>query len=173
MTTLPAESRAAVQPARACVVTLAGYRFAVEVRYAREVVVFDEYTIVPLAPAHLLGVANLRGNIMPVVDIRPLLGMTPAAAGREVRALVVECDGVQAGLLIDGVLGLELLEGVATAEDREGGDSGDVIAGYVDREGGAVALLDVRALLGAMGGDAGRPEAGMPGARLPGEGPLR
>jgi chemotaxis signal transduction protein len=177
VTTLPAEARAAVQQARVCVVTLGGYRFAVEVRYAREVVVFDEYTIVPLAPAHLLGVANLRGNIMPVVDIRPLLGMTPAAAGREVRALVVERDGVQAGLLIDEVLGLEPLEGVAT-EDRETGDSGDMIAGHLDREGGAVMLLDMRALLGAMGGDAGMPEAEVPGARMPGarmpeEGSLR
>jgi purine-binding chemotaxis protein CheW len=167
VTTLPAEARAAVQQARVCVVTLAGYRFAVEVRYAREVVVFDEYTIVPLAPAHLLGVANLRGNIMPVVDIRPLLGMTPAAAGREVRALVVERDGVQVGLLIDEVLGLEPLEGVATTGDREASDSGDMIAGHLDREGGVVTLLDVRALLGAMGGDAGMPGAGMPGQGLP------
>ena len=173
MTTLPAEARAAVPPSRVCVVTLGGYRFAVEVRYAREVVVFDEYTIVPLAPAHLLGVANLRGNIMPVVDIRPLLGMTPAAAGREVRALVVERDGVQAGLLIDEVLGLEPLEGVATADDQEAGDSGDMIAGHLDREGGAVTLLDMRALLGAMGGDAGMPEAGVPGARMPEEDSLR
>jgi purine-binding chemotaxis protein CheW len=161
VTTRPAESRAAVPPARACVVALAGYRFAVEVRYAREVVVFDEYTIVPLAPAHLLGVANLRGNIMPVVDIRPLLEMTPAAAGREVRALVVEGDGVQAALLIDEVLGLEPLAGIATAEDREGSDSGDMIAGRLAREGGAVTLLDVRALLGVMGGDAGMPAGGL------------
>ena len=58
------------------------------------------------------------------------------------------------------------------------GDSGDMIAGHLDREGGAVMLLDMRALLGAMGGDAGMPEAGVPGARMPGarmpeEGSLR
>lgn len=158
MTTLPAESRTAVPPARACVVALAGYRFAVEVRYAREVVVFDEYTMVPLAPAHLLGVANLRGNIMPIVDIRPLFGMTPAAASREVRALVVERDGVPAALLIDEVFGLEALEGIALTEGREGRDSGGIVAAHLDREGGAVTLLDARALLGAMGGDTGMPE---------------
>ncbi|HYS93105.1 MAG TPA: chemotaxis protein CheW [Candidatus Acidoferrales bacterium] len=138
-------------------VTLAGYRFAVEVRYAREVVVFDEYTIVPLAPPHLLGVANLRGNIMPVVDIRPLLGMARAGAGQEVRALVVERDRVKVALLIDEVLGLEPLDGRAPADDRDGPGPGAVIVARLEREDGEVALLDVRALLTAMGGDRGAP----------------
>lgn len=137
-------------------VTLAGYRFAVEVRYAREVVVFEEYTVVPLAPAHLLGVASVRGDIMPVVDIGPLLGLAPAVAGHPVRALVVEGDGIKVGLMIDEVLGLELLDGRLPA-DREGGGGG-VIAGRLEREGGDVALLDVRALLSVMGGDTGAPE---------------
>jgi chemotaxis signal transduction protein len=157
VTTLPAESRAAVQPPRACVVALAGFRFAIEVRYAREVVVFDEYTIVPLAPAHLLGVANLRGNIMPIVDVRPLLGMTPATVGREVRALVVERDAVPAAFLIDEVLGLEPVEGVVPPED-----SRDMIAGHLAREGGAVTLLDVRVVLGAMAAEAEMPHEGSP-----------
>jgi len=133
-------------------VTLAGYRFAVEVRYAREVVVFDEYTIVPLAPSYLLGVANLRGNIMPVVDVRPLLGMAPAVAGHEVRALVIEPDAMKIGLLIDEVLGLEPLDGPSPAHDGDIAGAGGVIAGRLQRDGGDVALLDVRALLAAMGG---------------------
>jgi purine-binding chemotaxis protein CheW len=136
-------------------VTLAGYRFAVEVRYAREVVVFDDYTIVPLAPAHLLGVANLRGKIMPLVDIRPFLGLTPASADREVRALVVERDGVQAGLLIDEALGLDPLEGLVLAEEGDGGGAGNIVAGRLERDGGPVTLLDVGAVLAAMGGDIG------------------
>src|SRR5215468_4348765 len=103
----PAEVSPSAHLTRACVATLAGYRFAIEVRYAREVVVLDEYTIVPLAPSHLVGVANLRGAIVPVVDVGPLLGSTPAPAGREIRALLAEADGFQIALLIDAVLGLE------------------------------------------------------------------
>jgi len=163
VTTLSADSHAAAQQVRACVVALAGYRFGVEVRYAREVVVFDEYTIVPLAPVHLLGVANVRGNIMPIVDVRPLLAMTPAPAGRSVRALVVEREGVLAALLIDEVLGLEPIERAAPTGD----DSGGLVVGELHLEGGAVTLLDVRALLGAMGGDAGMPEAGRSERGLP------
>ena len=134
-------------------VTLAGYRFAVEVRYAREVVVVDEYTIVPLAPSYLLGVANLRGNIMPVVDVRPLLGMAPAVAGHEVRALVIERDAVKIGLLIDEVLGLEPLDGPLPVDDGDIAGAEGVIAGRLQWDGGDVTLLDVRALLAAMGGE--------------------
>ena len=161
MTTLSADLQAAAQQTRACVVALAGYRFGIEVRYAREVVVFDEYTIVPLAPAHLLGVANLRGNIVPIVDVRPLLDMAPAPGGHGVRALVVECEGVQAALLIDEVRGLEPIERAAPT------GPGELIAGKLDLEGGAVTLLDVRALLGAMGGDAVMPAARLSEGGLP------
>ena len=131
-------------------VTLAGYRFAVEVRHAREVVVLDEYTIVPLAPDHLLGVANLRGDIMPLVDIGPLLGRAPAPAGPEARALVVEREGIRVGLLIDEVLGIESLDGSPSADDHD--EPGGVIARRLELQGGDVALLDVRALLTTVGG---------------------
>ena len=147
MTTLPVETHAPAQPARVCMVSLAGYCFAVEVRFSREVVVLDEYTVVPLAPAHLLGVANLRGNVVPLVDVRPLLGMPPATAGREVRALMVERDGVQLALLIDEVLGLEPLGGLTRRADEV-----DLIAGHLARDGQSVTLVDMSALVAALGG---------------------
>jgi len=109
--------------------------------------VLDQYTVVPLAPAHLLGVANLRGNVVPLVDVRPLLGVPPATAGREVRALVVEREGVQLALLIDEVLGLEPLGGLTRRADE-----GDLIAGHLERDGQSVTLVDMSALVTALGG---------------------
>jgi chemotaxis signal transduction protein len=152
MTTLPAESHPEARKARACLVKLAGRRFAVEVRYAREVVVFDEHTMVPLAPSHLLGVVNLRGSVMPLVDIRPFLGLEAARAPREIRALVVQCDGDQAAILIDEVEGLEPLEGLAPAGNGDEVRDSDFSAGRLEREGGVVTLLDVRRILAALGG---------------------
>ena len=149
--TRPAESHPEARQARACLVKLAGGRFAVEVRFAREVVVFDEYTMVPLAPSHLLGVVNLRGSVMPLVDIRPFLGLEALSAMRETRALVVECDGEQAAILIDEVEGLEPLEGLVPAGDDAGTRDSDFIAGRLEREGGVVTLLDVRRILAALG----------------------
>lgn len=152
MTTLPTESHPGARQAQACLVKLAGSRFAVEVRYAREVVVFHEITLVPLAPPHLLGVVNLRGSVMPVVDVRPFLGLEAARTSRETRALVVECDATQAAILIDEVEGLEPLEGLAPAGDGDEVRVPNFSAGRLEREGGLVTLLDVRRILAALGG---------------------
>src|SRR5512134_499408 len=95
--TQPSGSIAPVSPAataplpeqRACLFSLAGARFAVDVRNAREAVLFDERTAVPLAPRHLVGVANLRGTVMPIVDVRGLLGLPGSRPGRSVQTLVI------------------------------------------------------------------------------------
>ena len=155
MTTVPAASPPATQ-ARACLIRLGSVLYAVEVRYAREVVVFDEYTQVPLAPPHLIGVANLRGRLVPLVDLRPLLGLEPARATRDAKALVVERDQLTAAFLIDDVVGLEPLERV-TAPDP---DEGEFIAGRLERSAGAAVLLDVSRILTALGGASPAPAGG-------------
>jgi len=114
------------------------------------VVTLDECTVVPLAPSHLVGVANLRGAIVPVVDVGPLLGLTPAPAAREIRALLTEADGFQMALLIDEVLGLEPLDSLTAPENQ----TGSMVAGRLERTYGAVGLLDVHALVTAMGAGA-------------------
>jgi chemotaxis signal transduction protein len=148
MTSVPAAEPRAIQQARACLVRLGSTLYAVEVRYAREVVVFDEYTPVPLAPPHLIGVANLRGRILPLVDLRPLLGLEPARATRGAKALVVERDQLTAAFLIDDVVGLEPLEGVTAPSLSEG----EFTAGRLERSAGAAVLLDVSRILTALSG---------------------
>jgi chemotaxis signal transduction protein len=156
MTTVPAAVPRAPAQARACLIRLGSALYAAEVRYAREVVVFDEYTQVPLAPPYLIGVANLRGRIMPLVDLRPLLGLEPARATRAVKALVVERDQLTAAFLVDDVVGLEPLERLTAPEP----DEGEFTAGRLEREGGAAVLLDVPRILTALGGASTAPASG-------------
>ena len=94
----------------ACLLELAGRVFAVEITQAREVRVFEHYTVVPLAPAELIGMTNLRGAIVPIVDLRARLGLPPHPRGGAIQTLVVEARDVRVALAIDGVLGVEALE---------------------------------------------------------------
>lgn len=86
------------------IVTIGGARYAVELRWVREVVSLGFVTMVPTAPAALGGVCNLHGAILPVLDVAVLLG---GAAGSPARqgdgALVVESDGVVCALRVDQV----------------------------------------------------------------------
>ena len=149
---MPAAPEAPPAP-RACLFALAGARFAVDVRSAREVVLFDEITMVPRAPRHLVGVANLRGTVMPIVDIRELLGLAEARSGRTVRTLVVRDGAVQAALVVDTVLGLEPFGDVMPADSPgSAGMSGPrpFMAGWIQWAGETLPLLAVPKILAAI-----------------------
>jgi len=132
---------------RACIVVLAGRPFGVEVCHAREVVSFTSWTRVPGAPAHVLGVANLRGVILPVVDVRGLLGLPAVPAGGAVRTLVVGDGDLTVAIAIDEVLGLEVFDALTPLPDgpRHGADN--FARGRLERAEGAATLLDIPALL--------------------------
>src|SRR5437762_820849 len=105
------------QARRACVVMLGGRPFAVDVGETREVVVLDVTTPVPGAPAALVGVMNLRGSVLPVIEARPLLGLPVRAAVGRPRALVLAEAGHRAAVLIERVLGLTAFDAVLPPAD--------------------------------------------------------
>lgn len=138
---------------RACLVALGGARFAVDVRSAKEVVLFDEITVVPRAPRHLVGVSNLRGTVMPIVDVRALLGLAEAGPARSVRTLVVRDGALQAAVVVDTVLGLEPLEEVLPVDSpKAAGLRGPrpLITGWIRWANETLALLDVPKILASL-----------------------
>ena len=86
---------------KACLVTLGGELFAIDLRHVREVFELDAITPVPGMPASLVGVANVRGTVVPLADLRRSLGASPSTNPRY--AIVVRHDAHQIGLLIDDV----------------------------------------------------------------------
>jgi chemotaxis signal transduction protein len=86
------------------IVTIGGGRYAVELRWVREVVSLGFVTNVPTAPPAIGGVCNLHGAILPVLDVGVLLGGEPARPARQGDgALVVEVDDLVCALRVDQV----------------------------------------------------------------------
>jgi chemotaxis signal transduction protein len=155
---MTAPESSARPPLRACVFTLAGEQLAADVGHAREVVVLPERTTVPRAPAHVLGVANLRGNIVPIVDIGHLLGLPPRPVSEGLRTLVLEDAGIQVAIPTDDVLGLETFDDVLAADEASSNPCPDLAVGRLKRGDGTVAtLLDVARLIATIGGSPGDP----------------
>jgi purine-binding chemotaxis protein CheW len=143
-TTLPE----ATTVVRTCVFALAGEAFAFDVRCVREVALFEDWTTLPLAPAHVLGVANRRGEVTPIVDARPLLGLPARRGGeRRVRTLVVAADGLEAALVMDGVTSLESFTEVVEAA---GSRYAPWALGLLSGQGRLIPLLDASQLLPAL-----------------------
>lgn len=146
---------------RACLFALSGSRFAVDVRSAREVAVFDDLTVVPRAPRHLVGVANLRGTVVPIVDVGPLLGCPELRPTRSVRTLVLRDGAFLAAFAVDTVLGLEPFDDVLSPTSPAAPRSHAAqrfVAGWLTWTGETLALLDIPRILAAvratLGGDA-------------------
>jgi purine-binding chemotaxis protein CheW len=135
---------------RACVVAMGGRTLAVDVCDAREVMTLDTVAPVPGAPAPLLGVANLRGTVLAVADARPALALPPKAATAGSAALVLAAGGLEAALLIDGVIGLEWFDTPLPVEDVPDGPVKSFAAGLVPRPDGPAILLDAARLLEAL-----------------------
>lgn len=137
---------------RACVVVIGDRTFGVEVRVAREVLILGEPTRVPGAPPHILGVVNRRGTILPIVDLRPLLGYTSRPLGRGARALVVQAEAVSVGLLIDEVRGLEGFDAIMPLVGAAHDSHARFGLGLLERRAGEppVLLLDIPRVLNAL-----------------------
>ncbi|MFO0724987.1 MAG: chemotaxis protein CheW [Myxococcota bacterium] len=82
---------------------LNGEMLAVRVEDVQEILMAQPLTQVPLSGAHVLGLLNLRGHVMPVLDLRPRLGLAGSANPSEGKLLVVASDTEPYALLVDDI----------------------------------------------------------------------
>lgn len=101
---------AAGTPEEVVVVRLGGSRYAVPMSAVAEVGRPPELTRVPGLPVWVGGVANWRGRVLAVLDLRPLLAAAAGDFGRQARLAVLNRGGVPVGLLTEGVEGTQLLD---------------------------------------------------------------
>jgi len=85
-----------------CAFRVGEEEYAIDLRRIREILQPLPITPVPRAPEYVDGVMNLRGEVIPVVDVRKRLGLAPRAGGRA-KVLVVNVAGRVLGLLVDAV----------------------------------------------------------------------
>jgi chemotaxis signal transduction protein len=131
----------------AIVVHLGSGRFAVDLASVAEVGRAPAVTRVPGLPVWLAGVANWRGRILPVLDLRPLLGAEATALDSQGRLIVLTHGGVAAGLLVDAVDGTTSLIDVAPFPPASAPVGSNLLSGQSPREDGPLAVLDVPSVM--------------------------
>jgi purine-binding chemotaxis protein CheW len=125
--------------------------YAVPIGLVREVVRVADITRVPHAPAHIRGVMNLRGRILPIMELRTRLGLDQAQLTPRSRVVVVEVSGRVVGLLVDGVAQVTRVGERAIAAPPEevrhaGGDAVNGVARVGER---LLLLLDLERVVGS------------------------
>jgi purine-binding chemotaxis protein CheW len=131
------------------VFTLGRETFAMDTRKVREVIQFEGLTEVPLLPACIRGVINLREAVVPVLDLGVRFGRGPSEAGRRTCIVVVELEHqdcrVELGILVDAVNEVLEIRADAIEPPPTFGSALDaeLLAGVARVAGTFVILLDV------------------------------
>jgi len=83
--------------------TLANERYGLEAHYVREVLRFTEFTPVPGVPEFIIGVTNLRGEIVPVVDLRLFFALPSKGLTDRSRVVICGRTAIEFGIVADSV----------------------------------------------------------------------
>ena len=148
-------THAVATPGKYLTFLLGGESYGIPVLKVREIIRHVVLTTVPQMPSYVKGVTNLRGKIIPVVDLRIKFGLPDAESSEQSCVVVVQVQSssnlrIQIGLVVDGV---EEVANISAAEieptpDFGGALSGDTIIGMAKVKGRVKALLDIERVVG-------------------------
>jgi twitching motility protein PilI len=129
---------------------LGGRRFVAPMDEVTEILTCPPLSQVPHTKSWVRGIANVRGNLLPVMDLGGFLGRHSALITRFTRVVVIQQSGVHAGLLVDEVLGMRHFydeERVAVPEDLDE-SLAPFVTGAFERDSGSWLLFSMRVLAG-------------------------
>ena len=123
--------------------------YGINVMQVQEVLRVTALAPVPGAPAFALGIINLRGNVVTVIETRTRFGLPSAEMDDSSRIIVIESEKQVVGILVDAVAEVvELREGEIDVAPNVGTeDSSRYIQGVATREEGLLILVDLNKLL--------------------------
>lgn len=118
--------------------------YAVPIGNVREIVNPSPLTELPHAPPSVAGVLDHRGEVVPIVDLRARFGLSPSAASRRTKWILIEVEGRSVGLTVDRVTGVFGVSGELRPPPVLGpGDEARGVVGVAPLSGGLVFVLDV------------------------------
>jgi purine-binding chemotaxis protein CheW len=125
--------------------------YGLEILKVREIIGLMEITNVPRMPNFVRGVINLRGKVIPVIDLRQKFGMERADNTKETCIIVVDLDGLLMGIVVDKVSEVMDIQEQDIEETPTFGVSVDTefIMGIGKAKGKIVIVLDIRRVLTA------------------------
>ena len=129
-------------------------RYALPVEAVTGVVRYEPPMTVPRAPHSVMGVINLRGRVLPVVDLKARLGAKEFSAGAHARILVAESPAGPVGVAVDAVTEVATFSAEQIRPMPDGvveADAAAAFAGMVERSDGLIILLDPEYAMSAAG----------------------
>lgn len=123
--------------------------YGINVMQVQEVLRYTEIAPVPGAPDYVLGIINLRGNVVTVIDTRSRFGLPPTDTTDNTRIVIIESDEQVVGILVDSVAEVVYLRSSEIDSTPNVGteESAKFIQGVSNRNGNLLILVDLNKLL--------------------------
>jgi len=128
---------------------LADETYGINVMQIQEVLRYSEIAPVPGAPHYVLGIINLRGNVVTVIDTRTRFGLSQAEVSDQTRIVVLELEGQVVGVLVDSVAEVVYLKEseIETAPNVGNDESARFIQGVCNKNGELIILVEFEKML--------------------------
>jgi purine-binding chemotaxis protein CheW len=124
-------------------------KYGINVMQVQEVLRVTEIAPVPGAPSYVLGIINLRGNVVTVIDTRSRFGLGTAEMDDSTRIVIIEADEQVVGILVDSVAEVVDLKAsdIETAPNVGTEESAKFIQGVASHDDELLILVDLNKLL--------------------------
>ena len=128
---------------------LDGQEYAFHIEQIQEIVILEQVTAIPQVPDYVEGVSNLRGTIIPIINLRKLFGIVPKPHDDETRTIVVNVGQRTMGCTVDSVAQVMRIpaESVQAAPDIVAPEGSAYIRGFAKLNDRLVILLEIDELL--------------------------
>ena len=128
---------------------LAGETYGVNVMQVQEVLRYTEIAPVPGAPHYVIGIINLRGNVVTVIDTRNRFGLTPGELTDNTRIVIIEAEKNVVGILVDSVAEVVYLKQseIETAPNVGNEESAKFIQGVCHKNNELLILIELDKLI--------------------------
>ncbi len=123
--------------------------YAFRIEQIQEIVIPDRVTRMPQVPEYVAGVSNLRGTIIPIIDLRRLFGMHPKPVNEETRTIVANVGPRIIGCMVDAVTQVIRItaEQIQPAPELVKSEGASYISGFAKLDARLIVLLAIDELL--------------------------
>lgn len=123
---------------------LGAEEFAIPLLTVKEVLGMPEVTPIPQTPTYFLGIMNLRGQVISVVDLRTKLGIKPSNS-EETAVIILDLDDSSFGIVVDKVNSVQEIskEQLSEKPSLENSKANEFINGVFKKENGLILVLDI------------------------------
>lgn len=139
------DKKAAAEDVQVAAFKLLKEEYGVNILNVQEIKTLSDITRVPFAPDYIKGVINLRGSVMPVIDLKRRIGLAEAPYTGDTRIVIMKIGDLSIGMIVDAVTEVLTVEGAKIDQPKAAGDnaSNRFISGIGNVDGRLIIMLNL------------------------------